>query len=208
MANETRYLYSINPKKVIKFLSGNIMKPPIRVSKSLRLTKEEVLDCLKYGSVYRRFANEGKIERVTTLNIDRLHNEKFMTEEEYYKMMTTKESDDNRGTVITEEVPEVKEESDIEEVKEESHEENDEVVETVEQSDSIEEEAVVEEETSEAEEVFENTGDVVEESVAEEAVVESESTNSSETEQTVEQSTNKQQYYHSKNYGGKNKHRH
>ena len=198
MANETRYLYSINPKKVIKFLCGNMMKPPIRVSKSLRLTKEEVLDCLKYGSVYRRFANENRIERVTTLNIDRLHNEKFLTEEEYYKMMTTKESDDNRGTVINEE-PFVEEKEVVEQV-EETHQE---VEDTVEEEIAESEKEDVEFEEDSKEEVEEESVEDTEptQSPVEEATEES-------SEENHETSNNKQQYYHNKNYGGKNKHRH
>ena len=83
MNEEIRFLYSINPKKLIRFLNGNPIIPPIRTSKTLSLTKEEVRECLKYGSLYRRFANEGVNVRVTLNNIDRLHNAKLMTEEEY-----------------------------------------------------------------------------------------------------------------------------
>ena len=98
MQNETRYLYSINPKRVIKFLGGVQLNPPIRVSKSLNLTKSEVLECLKSGSVYRRFANEGRLARVTLLNVDRLHQAKFMTESEYEKTL----SGTLRGTTVVE----------------------------------------------------------------------------------------------------------
>jgi hypothetical protein len=77
-----RYLYSIYPRKPIK-LSDEI--GVIRVPKSLQLTKEEVLKCLKFGPVQRRFANENIIEKVYPSNLDRLHNAKYMTEEEYEK---------------------------------------------------------------------------------------------------------------------------
>lgn len=92
---ESTYLYSVHPKKIIK----GLLEKPIRTARSLYLTKEQVKVCLKYGSVYRRFANENKIERVLISNIDRLHNEKFMTESEYeqYKKSLT---DSMRGSVI------------------------------------------------------------------------------------------------------------
>lgn len=109
---ETRYLYSVNPRKVIKFLHGEQIIPPIRVAKTLSLTKEEAKECLKYGSVYRRFANENRNERVTTRNIDRLHNAKYMDEKEYSEFVQSQpekvdKNDDstdpatemNRGTV-------------------------------------------------------------------------------------------------------------
>lgn len=109
---ETRYLYSVNPRKVIKFLHGEQIIPPIRVAKTLSLTKEEAKECLQYGSVYRRFANENRNERVTTRNIDRLHNAKYMSEKEYSEFVQSQpekvdKNDDftdpatemNRGTV-------------------------------------------------------------------------------------------------------------
>lgn len=96
MENEVRYAYSINPKKVIKFLSGKPVVPPIRVSKTLLLTKEEALECLRYGSVYRRFANTNV--RVNTLNIHRLHQDHLMSEEEYQKFVSAQMGND-RGTI-------------------------------------------------------------------------------------------------------------
>lgn len=99
---ETRFLYSVNPRRVIKNLSE---VPVVRTAKSLYLTKEDVAICIKHGPVYRRFANEKRNERVTTLNIDRLHNAKYMTEEEY-KLFLAGELSADRGTV-TEPAPEV-----------------------------------------------------------------------------------------------------
>ena len=78
---ETRFLYSVSPKKPIKGILEN--GRPINSSKSLQLTIEQVEKCMACGSVYRWFANENKLERVTSLNMERLHNEKFMTEEEF-----------------------------------------------------------------------------------------------------------------------------
>lgn len=92
---EQTYLYSVHPRTVIKELPV----APIRVPKSLYLTKDQVLICLKHGAVYRRFANEGKNERVTIINVDRLHNEKFMTEEQYAAFLQSGVAD-NRGTTI------------------------------------------------------------------------------------------------------------
>lgn len=96
MENSVRYLYSVHPKKAIKNVSGI---PVIRTSKSLNLTKEDVLECLKCGTVYRRFGNESINERVTIANIDRLHNAKFMTEKEYKAFLESNISD-NRGSVV------------------------------------------------------------------------------------------------------------
>ena len=110
---EQRFLYSVYPKRVIKSIPGTV----IRTAKSLYLNKEEVLICLKNGSVYRRFANESRNEKVTILNIDRLHNAKFMTEEEYEAFLQAN-IDSKRGSVIgeLEEVTETETES-VEETK-------------------------------------------------------------------------------------------
>lgn len=109
-----KYLYSINPRKIIN-LEG---VGPIRVAKSLFLDKKDVEYCLKYGTVYRRFGAENRNERVNITNLDRLHNEKYMTEEEY-KLFLQSNIDNKRGTVINEEVKEP-EKIDEEKIKEES----------------------------------------------------------------------------------------
>ena len=96
MVLENTFLYSVYPKRVIKELPTTT---PIRTPKSLYLTKDQVKICLKYGSVYRRFANEKRNEKVTILNVDRLHNATFMTEEEYDKFKDSLVSD-KRGSVI------------------------------------------------------------------------------------------------------------
>ena len=105
---EQRYLYSINPKTRIVNIPGIAV---IRSPKSLSLSKDEVVKCLKVATVYRRFANENKIEKVTNLNIDRLHNAKFISEEQWKVMNIGAEEE--RGTVVNnaveEIVPEVKE---------------------------------------------------------------------------------------------------
>ena len=124
---DTRYLYSVNPHKPI--ILPNTM--PIRNPKSLYLTLDEVKTCLKRGAVYRRFADIGINERVTVLNAERLHNEKFMTEEEYAQFL-----EDNvaykRGT-ISEKVEKKAEEAPVES-------ETVETPETVEEADTTTEE--------------------------------------------------------------------
>lgn len=84
MDNEIRFLYSVYPKKPIKNLLPN--GRPINSPKTLSLTKEEVLMCMKSGTVYRRFGSINRNERVTTMNLDRLHQRDFVTEEEWKKM--------------------------------------------------------------------------------------------------------------------------
>ena len=83
MDNEMRFLYSVYPKKPIRNLLSN--GRPINSPKTLSLTKEEVLYCMKSGTVYRRFGSIDRNERVTTINLDRLHQKEFVTEEEWKK---------------------------------------------------------------------------------------------------------------------------
>ena len=185
---ETRFLYSVNPKRAIKTISGI---PVIRSPKSLHLSKEEVRECLKYGAVYRRFANEGRNEKVTTGNVDRLHNAKFISEEEWKK--SNKNVEDARGTVINtlqDEVPDM-----IEESKEE-------IIENVEES--------VVEETSEevveiTEDVVEDLSEEVEEAVEEstDEVVETVEDDAEASEETKEKTNN---YNNHNNYKKKHKH--
>jgi len=78
--SESRFTYIVNPRRPIRGISD---MPVIKSSKTLKLTKEEVLIAMKCGPVYRKFANEGIQERVDGANIDRLHNEKFISEREY-----------------------------------------------------------------------------------------------------------------------------
>ena len=157
---DTRYLYSVNPHKPI--ILPNTM--PIRNPKSLYLTLDEVKTCLKRGAVYRRFADIGINERVTVLNAERLHNEKFMTEEEYAQFL-----EDNvaykRGT-ISEKVEKKAEEAPVESETVETPDE------TVEEADNVEDDKAEEADTT------------TEDDKAEEAPVESETV---ETPETVEE---------------------
>ena len=81
-ANE-RFLYEIRPIKPIKdLIPGKGIKAPC----SMQLNKEEALHCMKYGSVYRNFSDSGMNPiRVTGSTIDRLHNAKFISEDEWMK---------------------------------------------------------------------------------------------------------------------------
>ena len=97
---EKSYLYAVHPKRAITGLEGVKV---LRTAKSLLLTKEDVKICLQKASVYRRFAAEGKIERVTIGNIDRLHNDNYISEEDWAKMDKDKAvelKEDKRGTVV------------------------------------------------------------------------------------------------------------
>ena len=77
---DNTFLYEVRPFRVITGLEGvNFIRSP----KSLFLTKDDVIKCLEKGAVYRRFANEGRVERVDIGSVDRFHNEKYMTEEEF-----------------------------------------------------------------------------------------------------------------------------
>ena len=90
--NEVVFPYQVNTIMPITGLSfGNLMVPS-----TAKLTKEDVAICIKKAPVFRRFQN-GKLERVTISSIDRLHNEKFMSEEEYEEFLD--KQSDNRGKV-------------------------------------------------------------------------------------------------------------
>lgn len=85
---EETYLYSVMNRGPIKLSRGI----EIRSAKSLYLTKEDVLECLKKAHVYRRFANPpGKQELVTTANIDRLHRATYISEADWKKIQANNE---------------------------------------------------------------------------------------------------------------------
>lgn len=117
MSNATeRFLYEIRPIKPIKdLIPGKGINTPC----SMHLTKEEALHCMKYGSVYRNFSDSGMNPiRTTGKNIDRLHNPKFISEDEWEKM----KNKDTVQEVTVEEIETTVEESD-KEVDETSQEE-------------------------------------------------------------------------------------
>ena len=81
---QERYLYTVYPKKPIKNLNENL--PLVRVPRSLYLTKEEVAKCFECGSVYRRFSNEGIIEKFHKYEIDRVHRDKYISVADWKKI--------------------------------------------------------------------------------------------------------------------------
>lgn len=99
---EEVYAYQVNTRMPILGLSIGILKVPATV----KLTKEDVLICVKKAPVFRRFSNSDK-ERVGIGNIDRLHRAEHLTEEEYNKMIA--KENDNRGKVSQAPVEEKKE---------------------------------------------------------------------------------------------------
>ena len=158
---EQTYLYEVRPNRIITGLSG---VNHIRSARSLYLTKEDVMICLEKAAVYRRFANEGKIERVTKLNVDRMHQAKLMTEEEFEKFLKegskaeVKKEDPKKGESSKEAAPESSEkkpEPDIEEEPQNIPSDDDEVIEKEEITEESEEEE--EESDQEATEDEDNT---------------------------------------------------
>jgi len=159
--NEVVFPYQVNTIMPILGLScGTIMVPS-----TVKLTKEDVSLCIKKAPTFRRFSSN-KLVKVTPSTIDRLHNEVFMTEEEYEAFLV--KQGDNRGKVNSVEeapAPVVKEEA-----------------------PAPEPEPVIEEpEVQEEEPVVEETK--VEEPVVEEPVEEAETEESAQTEEEVEEAT-------------------
>ena len=221
--DEIRFLYSVNPKKIIKSIPEIGV---IRAPKSLYLTKAQVAECLKYGSVYRRFANEGINQRVTIDTIDRLHNEKLIVDGEYDDRKLIGGIEDNkRGTVIDtrEEVEEVAVKMKVEQLEVENKNKRTytepEVSKLTEESlvkeetkEAIEEDAVEEsEEEAPVEEVVEEDAEEVspEESVEDESeeVIEEdiEEVVEEDAEEITPEPTEQKNY---NNYSGKKKHKH
>lgn len=149
MPEDKGYLYEVRPKKTvfIKSLGKNV-----RVPKSFYLTKEDVKSIIGNAHIFRRFTvPTTRVERVHTGNIDRLHNEYYMTEEEYKEFLKRQAAEGSQ--TVKEVVPEVKEETPaVEEVKEEIP-----VVEPVTEEVSVEE-------TPEEEEVETVADEIIEES--------------------------------------------
>lgn len=91
----SKFRYTVTPVGVIKLESlGNV---GIRSPKTLDLTLDEVKVCLKKAKVYRRF-NGSLIKKVTLSNCERLHNEEYISEEDYKDFVIKNKSKD-RGTV-------------------------------------------------------------------------------------------------------------
>lgn len=94
------YLYSVHPKRIIKGLESVDV---IRAPKSLYLTLEDVKKCIRLGTVYRRFSSSD-ITRVNTTNVERLHNEKHMNEDEYKQFLIAQSSAGQQTVTKHEEV--------------------------------------------------------------------------------------------------------
>jgi outer membrane biosynthesis protein TonB len=92
-----KYMYAVHPMRVVIIPD----EPPFRNPKSIELTKDQVLAALPAAIVYRRFNADTSVV-VTPGNIDRLHNAKFMTEEEYEEFKYNNKAGKG-GTVIKEE---------------------------------------------------------------------------------------------------------
>lgn len=158
---EERYMYQVNTIMPILGLSVGIIKVPT----SQKLTKDDVLICLKKAPVFRRFS-DGNKERVGIDNIDRLHRENYMTVEEYNEYLANKtdntvEEEKIEEPVVEESEPEVtpvvEESAPVEEVVEEETVEEEEVFIPVPEEAPIVEENTVEEESA----VVEEDNDVV-----------------------------------------------
>lgn len=188
-ANE-RFLYEIRPIKPIKdLIPGKGIKAPC----SMQLTKEEALHCMKYGSVYRNFSDSGMNPiRVTGSTIDRLHNAKFISEDEWMKKIGKEiVSEQQEETTTVEETP-----VEVPVITEEVVEEN-----TVEETPAVEEE-VAEEETTETEDAQDFLPTEEEEST----VTSSEEEKKSQDNPAVNHSSNKLAYSkNNKNYNKNHK---
>ena len=190
-ANE-RFLYEIRPIKPIKdLIPGKGIKAPC----SMQLTKEEALHCMKYGSVYRNFSDSGMNPiRVTGSTIDRLHNAKFISEDEWMKKIgkeIVSEQQEEESTVEVEETPVKEVPVAMEEVVEEN---------TIVEETPVVEEVVAEEETTEDAQDFLPTEE------EESTVTSSEEEQKSQDNTTVNHSGNKLAYSkNNKNYNKNHK---
>ena len=128
------YLYSVNPKRIIKGLESVDV---IRAPKSLYLTLEDVKKCIRLGTVYRRFSSSD-IARVNTANVERLHNEKHMNEDEYKQFLIAQSSAGQQSVTKHEEVkqPEKKETTPVAANEDKKEAESDTVVNTTDETKS------------------------------------------------------------------------
>ena len=174
------YSYQVNTRMPIMGLSIGILKVPATV----KLTKEDVLICVKKAPVFRRFAADDK-ERVGIGNIDRLHRAEHLTEKEYEALV--EKENDNRGKVSEAPVKEEKKETLV--VKEPKKEEPIAIGEPEAKETVVEESTPVVEETETTEEVNEK------EEVSEEVVEET-----TEVEESSTEDNNKNRYYNKKKH--------
>ena len=211
-SNEDIFLYEVHPKRVITGIPGI---PAIRVRKSVYLTKDDVIKCLEKGSVYRRFSL--KTERVTTANLDRVHREEYISEEDWPDFLvklkaegngqvvdTTPETpnteEDKIGTVQEVTVP--KETATTSEVKENTNTDSTETSEVDTENNSVETDEVnqaeVKSENEEETNNQEENATAVEETAAEQNT-ENKEKEKKETFKRDQNNINQQQYYSKKN---------
>lgn len=151
-----KFKYIVRPSIPIRGVFGRT----IHKETLMELEKEEVKTCLKHGPVFRRFDLSNSV-KVTLLNLDRLHNEKFIPENEWNTETPVVETVTPEVTSEEKEEPAVVETVDapVEELKEE-------VVETVEETTSepetVEETEVTEDATTEVEVTEEIVDEVAE----------------------------------------------
>lgn len=128
------YLYSVHPKRIIKGLESVDV---IRAPKSLYLTLEDVKKCIRLGTVYRRFSSSD-IARVNTANVERLHNEKHMNEDEYKQFLIAQSSAGQQTVTKHEDVkqPEKKETTPVDANEDKKEAESDTVVNTTDETKS------------------------------------------------------------------------
>lgn len=91
---DERYMYTVCPRIPIRGLvKGRVIVKP----ENLSLSKDEVLECMKHGRVYRKFYCEMNPEAVTPSNLDRLHRKDHLTEEQYKALTSNCVSDPEEG---------------------------------------------------------------------------------------------------------------
>ena len=129
------FLYEVVPHRPIRGLvSGKAITRPM----VLLLDREDVIECLKKASVYRRFTVNQR-ERVTLKTVDRFHRKEFISAESFEKLQKYNASKKEEEKSVEEEVVESPvEEAPIEEEVTESVEEMEETVEET----SVEEEII------------------------------------------------------------------
>ena len=187
------YAYQVNTRMPIVGLSVGTLKVPTTV----KLTKEDVLICVKKAPVFRRFSASDR-ERDGIGNIDRLHRAEHLTKEEYEAILDKEK--DNRGKVSETPVVEEKKETPVvEEPKVEEVPVVEETVPVVEEEPKVEETVVEEDSTPVVEEIPETT---VEEEVNEEEEVSEEVT-----EETTEVENESTEENNNNGYRNKKKHR-
>ena len=142
-----KYLYTVNPRMPIRnVIPGQL----ITRESNLSLDLEQVKACLKFGPVYRKFANANQTIQVTLENCERLH------QRDYVQIIEPKSTfiPPQMKEIPPVEIPVEKPQPVVEETKEEP------VVEEAVQEENVSEEEPTTEEVSEDETEVE---DVVEE---------------------------------------------